>query len=449
MNINEFISRLFERAKQQGLEQCEVYYTGGSEFETGVFGGEIVSYKSSDFVGLSFRALKDGKMGYAATQVLDDEAIDMLVDGVITNLALLEDEDEQFLYAGGGEYAQVNCFNEEIEKIAAREKIDTALQLEKAALAVDPRVEQVSDCMVFTTSGECRIVNTLGLDVCQKDNMLGGYVAPVARDGDAVNNEYGMFFGNSAQVDVEKVAREAVEDTLGGLNAWSMPSGAYPVVLRNDAMASLLSAFESVFTASAAQKGLSLLKGREGEVIAADCLTLWDDPHMQGGMASIAFDAEGVPTRKKAVIENGRFNTLLHNLKTAHKQGVETTGNACKANYAAQISVAPSNFYFAPGSASREQLFAQAGDGVFITGLTGHHAGVDSISGNFSLSAKGYVIEGGKLTRPVAQITLAGNFYDLLKNARAFADDLKFEFPSRSWMGSPSVLVDGLSIAGE
>jgi len=449
MNINEFISRLFERAKQQGLEQCEVYHTTGSEFETGVFKGEIVSYKVSDSVGLSFRALKDGKMGYSATQVLDEEAIDMLVDGVLTSLDLLEDEDEQFLFAGADEYAAVNCFSDEVEQISVREKIDMALKMEQAALAADPRVVQVGDCSVFTSSGDCRIVNTLGLDVSQKDNMLGGFVGPVAKDGDQVNNEYGMFFGCKADVDVEQVAREAVADTVAGMNAKPLPSGTYPVVLRSDVAADLLSAFESVFSAAAAQKGLSLLKGREGEIIAAECVTLWDDPHMAGGLASCAFDAEGVPTQKKAVIENGRFNTLLHNLKTAHKQGVESTGNASKANYAAPITVAPTNFYFAPGDISREELLAQAGDGVFITSLAGMHAGVDSISGDFSLSAKGFAIENGKLGRPVAQITLAGNFFTMLKDVRGFANDLKFGFPSKSWMGSASMLVGKLSVAGD
>lgn len=449
MNINEFVSRLFEKAKEQGLEKCEVYYTGGSEFETGVFKGEIVSYKSSDFIGLSFRALKDGKMGYAATQVLDDEAIDMLLDGVLTSLSLIEDEDEQFLYAGSGDYVPVDCFSDEVEQMTAREKIDMALQMEQAALAADARVEQVGDCMVFTEGSEVRIVNTLGLDISQKSNMLGGYVGPVAKEGSAVNNEYGMFFGCRKDVDVEKVAQEAVEETVSGLNAKSMPSGSYPVVLRNDAAASLLSAFENVFSAAAAQKGLSLLKGREGDVIAADCVTLWDDPHMKGGLASQSFDAEGVPTRKKAVIESGKFNTLLHNLKTAHKQGVETTGNACKGGYAAPISVAPSNFYFQPGDISRDELLRMAGNGVMITNMAGLHAGVDTISGDFSLSAKGYIIENGKIGRPVAQITLAGNFFEMLKNIRCFADDLKFGYPGRSWMGSASVLVEGLSVAGE
>ncbi len=450
MEINAFIRRLFERAKEAGLEQCEAYCSSGSEFETEVFKGEIVSYKVSDRRGLSFRALVNGKMGYAATQVLDEEAIDMLVDGVRTNLSLLEDEDEQFLYAGGGEYRAVDGYDAGVEALSAREKIDMALAMEKAALAADPRVEQVGDCTVFTSADEVRIVNTLGLDVSHRANMVGGYVGPVAKQGEQVNSAFGMFFqGSAANIDVAGVAKKAVEDAVGGLNAAPVASGSYRVVLRGDVMASILSAFDSVFSAASAQKGLSLLKDREGEVIADPCVTLWDDPHMAGGLASCAFDAEGVPTRRKAVVENGVFTTLLHNLKTAHKQGVSTTGNASKAGYAAQIAVAPSNFYFAPGEKTLEQLFEQAGDGLFITDVSGLHSGADSISGDFSVGGKGFVIRGGRCCEAVGQITLAGNFYDLLRDARGFADEVKFGFPSQSWVGSPAVYVEKLSVAGK
>lgn len=450
MEINAFIRRLFERAKEAGLEQCEVYYSGGSEFETEVFKGEIVSYKVSDRRGLSFRALVDGKMGYAATQVLDEEAIDMLVDGVRTNLSLLEDEDEQFLYAGGGEYRPLDCYDAGVAALSAREKIDMALEMEKAALAADSRVEQVGDCAVFTSADEQRIVNTLGLDVSHRANMVGGYVSPVAKQADQVNSAFGMFFQSSAEhIDVEQVAQRAVSDAVGGLNAAPVASGSYRVVLRGDVMASILSAFDGVFSAASAQKGLSLLKGREGEVIADPCVTLWDDPHMAGGLASSPFDAEGVPTYQKAVIENGRFTTLLHNLKTAHKQGVRTTGNASKAGYAAQIAVAPSNFYFAPGEKTLEQLLEQVGEGLFITDVSGLHSGADSISGDFSVGCKGFAIRGGKLCEGVGQITLAGNFFDLLRDARGFADEVKFGFPSQSWVGSPAVYVEKISVAGK
>ena len=112
---------------------------------------------------------------------------------------------------------------------------------------------------------------------------------------------------------------------------------------------------------------MSLLAGREGETIAAECVTLMDDPHLKGGEASSPFDAEGVATQVKAVIENGRLTTLLHNLKTARKAGVRSTGNASKYGYASPITVEPSNFYFKPGKRTLEEMMASIGEGLVIT----------------------------------------------------------------------------------
>ena len=89
------------------------------------------------------------------------------------------------------------------------------------------------------------------------------------------------------------------------------------------------------------QKGLSLLKDKEGEIIAADIVNLVDDPHLEDGLASVSFDDEGVATLKTYLIKNGKLNSLLHNLKTANKAGVKSTGNGFKSSYASPISVSP------------------------------------------------------------------------------------------------------------
>jgi len=191
---------------------------------------------------------------------------------------------------------------------------------------------------------------------------------------------------------------------------------------------------------------LSLLKGRVGEVIASEAVTLTDDPLLPGGSATCPFDDEGVPAFTKDVVSRGRLTTLLHNLKTARKDGVRTTGNASKAGYAAPVKVSPSNFYFKPGEKPLAALLEDVGEGLVITELSGTHAGANPVSGDFSLLSKGYRIENGKKGRPVEQITVAGNFYDVLKNVRAFADDLKF--PSGS-TGSPSCWVGEMSVAGK
>jgi PmbA protein len=233
-----------------------------------------------------------------------------------------------------------------------------------------------------------------------------------------------------------------------GMTSW-VPTFIANVFSVSPAASSLLSTFADVFSADAAQKGLSLLARREGEQIAAACVSLIDDPFHEKGMSGKPFDAEGVATQKKALIEGGQLKTLLHNLKTAHKQGVQTTANASKGSYAAPVAVAPSNLFFAPGEKTPEEILEAVGDGLLITEFEGMHAGANTITGDFSLGAKGYKVEGGKKTSAVNQITVAGNFFGLLSDIEAFGADLTFE-PSggASAFGSPTALVKALSVAG-
>lgn len=229
------------------------------------------------------------------------------------------------------------------------------------------------------------------------------------------------------------------------LDAAPCASGTMPVILRNGAMADLLQTFSSVFSADAAQKGLSLLAGKEHSQIAAPCVTLVDDPLLPGGFASRPFDGEGVATYTKKVIENGVLTTLLHNLKTANKAGCASTGNASRASYAASVGVSPTNFFLQPGQADLDALHAHLQNGLVVTEVSGLHAGADAVSGDFSLLSSGYLVENGRKGRPVEQITVAGNFFQLLRDIEEVGCDLRFPMGS---VGSPSVRVRSLSVAG-
>ena len=176
---------------------------------------------------------------------------------------------------------------------------------------------------------------------------------------------------------------------------------------------------DKAVSAENAQKKLSLLAGREGETIAASCVTLMDDPLLPGGFASAPFDGEGSACRTKAVIENGVLKTLLHSR---------------------------SNFFFRPGEKDLDSLLADMGEGLLITELGGLHAGANPVSGDFSLIAKGFRVAGGKQGLPVEQITVAGNFYQLLKNIQAVGSDLEFK---GSGIGSPSVDIGSIHVAGK
>ena len=449
MNRQQFIDALFARAKEAGFEACEVYYSTSDSFSVGVFKGEIIKYKASEGLGLGFRGLFGGKMGYASTQILDEEAIDLLIDGAKTNAELIENDDKQFLHPGDETYAELALYNAAIGEISAADKIAMARELEQLAVAADPRIEQVDSCSVMSSEGEVAIVNTLGLNVTTRANMIGGYVSPTARDGEKVGSGFASFFTlNPADVDLKAVAAEAAEKAVAGLDAEPIESGAMRVMFDPEAATDMLATFSGIFSADAAQKGLSLLAGREGEMIAAECVTLLDNPHLAGSIASAPFDGEGVATRVKAVIDGGKLTTLLHNLKTAHKQGVETTGNADR-SYNSTVGVAPTNFYFKPSDASFDAMLGKLNDGLVITEVAGLHAGANAVSGDFSLSAKGFRVLGGKKVQMVKQITVAGNFFQLLKDIEAVGGDLKFGLPSGSQFGSPSLLVKSLSVAGK
>lgn len=451
MRLQEFLDALFARAKQAGLDQCEAYISSGDAFEASVNAGEIIDYVSSSSFGLSFRALANGKMGYASTQALDDAAIDMLIDGAKTNAALIESADEQFIYPGAADYPKLDNYNPALDELSADTKIERVKRLEQLTMAVDPRIAQTDYCVLSTGNSMVRIVNSMGLDVSHRDNLLLAASIPVAKDGGKVNTGVGYQVTRDAgALDLSAIAREAAQDALSGLDAAPVASGQYRIALKNAAMTDLLSVFAGVFSADNAQKGLSLLKGREGEVIASEKVTLMDDPFHPLGFSGAPFDAEGVPSRAKAVIEKGALTTLLHNLKTAKKQDLEaSTGNASKQSYQSPIGVAPSNFYVAPGELSYDALLGLMGDGLLITELQGLHAGANPISGDFSLSAKGFAVEGGVATKPVSQITVSGNFYQLLKDVEATASDLRFAFPGAVHIGSPTMLIKSLAVAGE
>lgn len=447
MTIDQFIQALLDEAKAAGIEAAEIYLASGDSFRAMCQLGEINNYTVNSTRGLSLRGLYQGKMGYAATEAFDEEAVAQLVAAVKESAELTEDTDVQEIYKGDESYPHVDNYNPDLDKVEEERKLSFILALEKKAKEKDPRILQLAYNMISSSSSQCRIVNSYGLDLKHKDNIAYAFINAVAKDGDRVVTGGGFQISrNFDELSVDKIVDEAVEEAIFMLKAAPIPSGNYRAIIHAKCMPDLLGVFSSVFSAEAAQKSMSLLAGKEGEIIASEAVTLMDDPLLPGGLASQPFDAEGVATHTKAVIENGRLTTLLHNLKTAKKAGVKTTGNAAKAGYAGSVNVSPSNFYLKPGKKTLDEMIADLENGLVITEVSGLHAGADAISGDFSLIAQGYTVKNGKKDAPVEQITVAGNFYQLLKDIRAVGSDLTFP---GSAIGSPSVDIGEIAVAGK
>ncbi len=449
IHTDEFIEKLLKAAAEAGISPAEVYCAESSAFSAESMDGSIDSYEVSETCGLGLRGMVNGKIGYASTEAFDEDAIRMLIRGVQESAALVETDEQDEIFAGDPEYPVLETPENDLDSVPAEEKLAFALEMEKTARAADPRIIKSEGSYVATGRGILRLVNSCGLNL-KTETPPGGYAVAgiwlVGRDGESTatggESEAGHLFRN---MDPGKIGRAAAEKTVARLNASPVESGVYRAVIRRDAMRSLLSTFSGIFSAENAQKKLSLLEGREGETIAASCVTLMDDPLLPGGFASAPFDGEGSACRTKAVIEGGVLKTLLHSRKTARKAGTVSTGNA-RRSVSSPVTVAPTNFFFRPGEKDLDTLLADMGDGLLITELGGLHAGANAVSGDFSLIAKGFRIAGGKQAEPVEQITVAGNFYQLLKDIRAVGSDLEFRGGS---IGSPSVDAGNIHVAGK
>lgn len=447
MEFNKFKELLFEKAEQEGFDECEIYYTNGESISISVYEEEIDKYNLEKSFGLSFRGIYNNKMGYAFTEIIDDEAIDMLIKNAKESASAIENEDEQFIYEGDKEYQSVKTYHKELENIDPARLIDIAINLEKESKLYNDKVVNVNGCKVSYNTSQYGISNSKGLDLNTKNNILSAYVIPIVKDENEKYDGVGYVVASSLEeVNPKEIAKQGVEEALSKIGGRSIPSKKYKGIIYNEAMVSLLQTFSGIFSGDAAQKGLSLLNGKEGEKVASELVTIIDDPLLDNGLGSAPFDDEGVATYKKEIISNGKLETLLHNLKTANKGNVKTTGNGFKSSYASSIGVSPTNLFIQNGEYSLEDLMNKLDEGIMITDFAGLHSGANSITGDFSLAAKGYYIKNGKKEYPIEQITVAGNYFELLKDIEAIGNDLKFPMSS---FGSPSVLLSTLSVAGK
>lgn len=447
MEYRGLLEKLLNEGKNQ-MEDVEAFLVKNKKVEINVYEGEISKYAIAESGGLSLRGLLNGKMGYSYTEKLDETSIDILIDGVIENSKYIDDDPET-IFAGSDSYEDKDNFNESLREIELDKKIDFLMELEKEALELDKRVFSVNVCAYQEFENERYILNTKGVDLKDRFNGALVYISVVVKDGDdtKTGSSY-KTFRDFSELEYKELAKEAVDNAISMLGAKPIKSNNYPIVFKNTTFASLISAFSPIFDADNVQKGLSLLKGKLGDLVANPILTIVDDPFLEDGFGSRNFDDEGTKSSFKKLIDDGELKSYLYNWKTANKDDVESTGNASR-SYKGPISTSPTNLYIVQGDISTRELINQVDNGLYIDSLQGLHSGLNPVSGDFSLSASGYKIKYGEKTDPVNQITIAGNLFEVFKNIEAIANDLEFGMPSSAYIGSPSVFVKSLSVSGE
>ncbi|MCT8138459.1 TldD/PmbA family protein [Anaerobacillus sp. CMMVII] len=450
MDIVKFKNDLFSQGEEVGFTDMELYYQSNGKFSTKIFKGEIDSYSIAIEGGVSFRGIINGKMGYAYTEKIDEQSIPFMLAEAKENLSIIDSEDSEMIFAGSDQYEEVSLFSEDLAGISADEKIAVLKQIETECFALSDKVTSVNYCLLESHDSERLISNTKGLEKHEKGNVVYTYLSVVVKDGEDIKSASRLTLARDfSRFDPAQIASEVVEEAVSFLGASSVPSNEYPIILRNTAAASLLQVFSQAFSADQVQKGKSRLANKLDTHVANPLVTIVDDPFLTDGFMSRSFDSEGVATKQVNLVEDGVLKTFLHNLKSATKDQVQSTGHATKASYKGTITIAPSNMFIKAGKTSYEELIQKETEALIITDLQGLHSGANPISGDFSLAANGYLVKNGKIERPVNQITIAGNFFTMLDQIEAIANDLKFGFPMGGYVGSPSLKVKSLAVAGE
>ncbi|MCX7558027.1 TldD/PmbA family protein [Sulfitobacter sp. F26204] len=318
---------------------------------------------------------------------------------------------------------------------------DDAARAEAAALAVKG-VTQVQSASAGYGVQEVFSAMTNGFEGGYRRTDRGLSCVAIAGTGTGMERDYdgdGRIFQSDLR-SAEDIGQSAGQRAVERLGARKPPTGAYPVLFDERISSSLIGHLLSAVNGSAIARGASFLRDAMGEAVLPDTLSLIEDPHRPRTSGSRPFDAEGLPTRKRMIVENGVLQGWTLDLATARKLGLDPTGNAARST-----SSAPSptnwNMSLTEGMQTRDDLIKEMGTGLLVTSMIG--STINPNTGDYSRGAAGFWIEKGEITHTINECTIAGNLRDMLRNIVP-ANDARRHL-SRV---VPSLLVPGMTLAG-
>ncbi len=438
-------TKLQKAAKVAGITEIEVYAEQGNGIEITAFNGEIEKNTAYNTNVLAIRGVYNNQIVTIYEENDSDEVIPSIIAKIKDNCSIMNKVDPFFIYGGDKNYPKIAEKECDFDKYSLEDKSNLCLEVTKKLKAASEYVTK-TEVSYEETEVTTTIKNSNGLDV--KSHARYGFLVVEAIAEKAGETKTGfdyVRFNSIKNLDVDSLVSSAVKDAVGSFGAESIASGSYPVVLDKKVVSSILGAFSSIFSADGVLKNMSFLKGKLGEKIFGDNITLVDDPLSLDAPAQHPFDDEGVCCYSKNVVENGVLKTYLHNLKTAAMMNTTSTGNGFKAGVQGSVGVSPSNLYLKPGQVSFAGLLEQVKNGVYITNVAGLHAGLNPISGAFNLQSSGYLIENGKLSKPVTLIIISGTLQELLNNVLIVGSDFEF----KRGVGAPSLAIKSMAVSGK
>ena len=448
IGLREVATDVVSRAMKAGATAAEAIVREGSEFSTLVRLGKVETLKESGSRAVGLRVFLGQRAASTYSSDFSREGIERLVKGAL-DLAKVTSEDPDGGLPDpsqlGSLPGDLQLYYEDVYSLPPEQRIDYARRAETAALNFDPRIKNSDGGSFDASTGHKVLANSLGFLGDYQRSGCSVSAIPIAQtENGAMQRDYWYSSARTlAKLDSpESVGKEAARRTLRRLGARKIASTQVPVVFDAEEARSLLGAIFDAVNGDAIYRQSSFLEGKLGEKIASGNITVVDDGTIPGGFGSSPFDGEGIPSRRTVVIEKGVLKSYLLNTYTARKLGLQTTGSAAR-SLAGNPGIGYGNFFLEKGTRTPQQIIADIKRGLYVVDLLGF--GVNPVTGDYSRGATGIWIENGELTYPVEEITVAGNLKEMLNNIVEIGNDLHF----RSAMASPTLRIDGMTIAGE
>lgn len=417
------VSLFYRLAKEAGIEQFQIQVSQSKATTVDLFRGQIDSYKISDDFSIIAAGIYNGKFGMGTTSKRGKEGFSFLVSEIIRTATYNEKEGEASLFEGSPKYKKGSFFNKELAKVPMKEKIDLLFSLEKSLLSASPYIVDTEGVGYSERETHSEFHNSHGVHLSQKRNYFVVYADAVGKK-DEETKSFGDYFAESdyAKFEPKAFVDGIVEGLLGKFGGKPVKAKGYPTLLDRDVFAALLGYFLNACSADEVMRHSSFLEGKLGSEIASKKFSIEEAPLTKNVYFSY-FDDEGHATSNKKVVEKGRLLTYFHNRETAKHFNVESTGNGAWAG--GRIGVGFGFCRVKGGKKSKEELIAHVKEGVYITEIAGLGTGINEASGDFSCQAEGYLIENGKITRPLNLITLSGNILGMLEGLQGIDNRAK------------------------
>jgi len=440
-NARQTAERLVERGIAAGATAADALYAGSRSSGVQVRLGELEDVSRSESEEIGLRLFVGQRSATVASSDLSDEALATLAERC---LAMAEEAPEdpyaglapgELLQRGGlPELDSADAADPQPAELRAR-----ALEAETAALAVEG-ITNSSGAGASASASTIALATSGGFSGAYQSSGHGLSAVVIAGDGATMQRDYASQSARHLE-DLDspaEIGRLAGERAVKRLNPSRPKPGKYPILFDQRVSSTLLGHFIGAISGSSIARRTSFLQEKLGERIFAPGVTIVDDPLRLRGLRSRPFDGEGVRVSRRKLVADGILNQWIAESASARQLGIEPTGHAARGVGGAP-SASPSNLNLEPGPRTREELLAAFPEAVLIVELIGQ--GVNGVTGDYSRGAVGFMIRGGEIAEPVAEITIASNLIDMFATLEP-ANDLEF----RRGIDAPALLIPEMTV---